>query len=109
MGERMQTYGHLVVPQSFGPALGDNRHIHITTRTEIVEHTRPNGTSNEVDSFLALRMSACAHRLIVNRRQLTVMFSLKLLSNTAMAARLPEPIVTYGNLSVEPCAWMVKR
>ena len=30
-------------------------------------------------------------------------------SNTAIAARLPEPIVTYGNLSVDPWGWMVKR
>jgi hypothetical protein len=37
------------------------------------------------------------------------MFSLNELSNTAMAAKLPEPMVTYGSLSVDPCAWMVNK
>lgn len=32
-----------------------------------------------------------------------VMSSLKPASNTAMAARLPEPMVQKGRLSVEPC------
>jgi len=30
-------------------------------------------------------------------------------SNTAIAAKLPEPIVTYGSLSVEPCGCIVNR
>jgi hypothetical protein len=39
----------------------------------------------------------------------TDMLAFQPLSKTAMAARLPEPMVTYGSLSVEPCGWMVKR
>ena len=39
----------------------------------------------------------------------TFMLGFHLLSKTAIAARLPEPIVTYGSLSVEPWGWMVKR
>lgn len=36
------------------------------------------------------------------------MLGRQLLSKTAMAARLPDPIVTYGSLSVEPWGWIVK-
>ncbi len=33
---------------------------------------------------------------------LTDMLAFQLLSKTAIAAKLPEPIVTYGSLSVDP-------
>ena len=42
------------------------------------------------------------------RTRLTDKSGFQLLSKTAMAARLPDPIVTYGSLSVDPCGWIVK-
>ena len=40
---------------------------------------------------------------------LTSMSGFQFVSNTAMAARLPDPIVTYGSLSVEPWGWIVNK
>lgn len=44
-----------------------------------------------------------------SRRPRTSRFGLHPDSNTAIAASEPEPIVTYGNLSVDPCGWMVNK
>ena len=38
-----------------------------------------------------------------NRLELTSMFGRHFASNIAIAAKLPDPIVTYGSLSVDPC------
>lgn len=110
-----RTHGHLVVPQHLGPGLGDNRDVDVGTRSQVVEDTAPDRTCNQVDSFLALAMvslvqfrSPCLILSTSTRMKklrndpLTFMFCLKALSKTAMAAKLPEPIVTYGSLSVEP-------
>jgi hypothetical protein len=46
---------------------------------------------------------------IPSTRPRTSRFGLHPDSNTAIAASEPEPIVTYGNLSVDPCGWMVNK
>lgn len=83
---------HLNISQHLCPGGSNNTGINVRAWSKIIEDTSCNSSFDEGQGFLTLQTSELLERRIW--RKVTSMSGFQPLSKMAMAARLPEPIVT---------------
>jgi len=84
--------GHLDISQHLCTCSGDDTRINVGTRSKIVEYTSCDSSFDEGQAFLELRITKHLEKKIWSK--FTSMLGFQPLSKIAMAARLPEPMVT---------------
>lgn len=100
---------HFHISQHLCLIRSDNAGIDIWTRTKVIKYSGWYSSLHQRQSIFSLLKKIKRVDNAYITYKLTSMFAFHSLSKTAIAAKLPDPIVTYGSLSVDPWGWTVNK